>query len=828
MVAKRGTKNSSKYSFNSKGQVTIFIIIGIIVLFTFAGILFISKVVTKEPLLSAGDPVISRVPQVFKPIQRYTENCLSQVGKRGLVLLGQQGGYINPEILGEYSIANPTEGEGLNFENNLVPYWHFNLRNNDDLEVIHATHQPKLKSSRDRTLSIESQLSRFVDEKLGECLNSYKIFESQGFKIDFDDPKTDVNVVDGSVNFLLEMEVKSSKGDADNEMNRFFVKVPIDLKSYYEIADKITQAQEDNSFLESQGLELLSIYSKKDINYFPPTSDSSYKLFSPLSWSESQLKQNYKELLFSYVPMLRFLGSKNFYYTTFPQGNLLAQKVSDNMVLPLFGADNLEISFDYFGWEPYFKTNSDDGIIKPEHIFINFDVLSFGHQRFETHYDISYPILVTIKDPFALGGNGYSFVFALESNIRNNQPAVSGEVREIYPRQISPITCNKEQRSTKLLKTVVIDSNTREPLELVKIGFSIPNFADCDIGITNSKGEVESEYPAAYGGIINFIKPGYFTSLYPIDTYNYQDSSAILGYSIADYSLAERVIELDRIVEKNVRVKKKKLQKCIVPLECEYTAGAWTLLLPIPYQDISCKEGERQCFNSDGSSLFLGEPDIRVVANGSLSQFNDYYFRNKEYELEDNEEVFLTLERVSGFHDEIISDPYTIAFTVNGDNPSEAQFIPGKYKVTGNINVKKNLVIPEDQRCFRYSLFGYDKNECLELEGNNYDNFMAGNLQWDLPETYLEITPEDLYSSNEITFYILSQDIYSVPPKITATARKCSGFLCLPGVGCAFNACVAEDIEIPGRVIEDLQIVGEMGKLSKRPKIREALQPVYD
>jgi len=75
MVYKRGSRDSS----NSKGQVTVFIIIGIVILFTFAGVLFITKTVTKEKFLTEGEPLISRVPQAFAPLQLYTENCLNLI-----------------------------------------------------------------------------------------------------------------------------------------------------------------------------------------------------------------------------------------------------------------------------------------------------------------------------------------------------------------------------------------------------------------------------------------------------------------------------------------------------------------------------------------------------------------------------------------------------------------------------------------------------------------------------------------------------------------------------------------------------------------------------
>ncbi|MDP3734564.1 MAG: hypothetical protein Q8R37_05025 [Nanoarchaeota archaeon] len=837
MNSKRGTEKdrpiSSFYpSCTQRGQVTVFIIIGIIILFTFAGILFATRTFTETPLLSEAEPVIADVPTAFAPVQRYTENCLSQVGKRGLVLLGQHGGYIYPDVIGTYSSTNPTDGDGIDLESGNIPYWYYNAEQNAADAVTTTSLQPVVSSDDDPTLSMEAQLARFVEEQLSECLNEYAPFIPLGFILQqLEAPKVEATITNENVRLLLEMPLDVAKGDADTSLQRFFVKIPLRLQYYYDIADRITDAQEEHKFLERQGLELLSVYSQKDIDYFPPTSDVSYDLFSVLSWNEQTLKQKYKDLLTSYIPMLRFLGSSNFYYTTFPQGNILAQKVSDNMVLPLTGADDLEVSFDYFGWEPYFKTNSDDGVIKPEHIFVNYNILTFGTQRYETHYDISYPVMVTIKDTTAFGGEGYTFVFALESNIRNNNPAETG-VREPSYRPVSPIACNPEQRSSALLKTVVVDSFTKQPLDLVKIGFSIPEQTDCEMGITGRDGTLESTYPSVYGGVVNFIKEGYLTNFYPIDTYKYKDNPVLLGYAIAEVDQPEKVIELDRVVDKSIRVIKKELKKCITPLECKRTVGAGNIAvdptkLPIPYNDISCEAGKQQCFFNGGSSLLTGTSTIQVTANGSLSKFHDYYFINKEEPLRPEEEVVITLERVGGFHEELVGGDFTTVIATKGDEPVTVQLVPGVYKVNGFVTVREKLEIPTEQRCFQYDLVGYEKKQCFTMESISLEDYIVGNFEWNLPETFIQITPEDLYTSNEIIFSVLVQDLASAPAAITIKSEKCGSFLCLGDIGCAFESCKAEEVSTSGRVVEDLQIIGKMIELANRPEIRAALEPVY-
>ncbi len=803
MVLKSGgvSSNSSRGNhLNKKGQVTIFIIIGIIILFTFAGIMYFTKTVTKQDILIAAEPSLSEVPSAFKPINTYTESCINQLGKKGLLILGEQGGYIYPDLVGKYSVSNPTNSDGINLEPLKVPYWHYNVQPNGANKITYSSLKPELFYDDDPKMSIEAQLSRYVEEKLEECLDDYSPFTSQGFEVTIvnkDAKEVDVKIGESSVGFLLEMEVKAKKGESETTIHKFYQKILLDLKHYYDTASLIAETQQEKYILERHGLELISIYSHKDPQYFPPISDVDYQLFSPYSWDEAGLKIKFKDLLVSYVPLIRFLGSSNFYYQTFPDGNRLAQKIIDNSVIPLMGAENLQVSFDYFAWEPYFKANSnDEGKIEPEHIFVNYGPLSFAQQRYETHYDASYPVLVTVKDEYAFNGEGYNLVFALESNIKNNRPAVSGDVIEPYTPKISPPTCGEEHKDTELIKTIVVDSFSKEPVEMVKIGFTIPEQTECEIGITDDDGVVEEKYPAAYGGVINFANADYLTGYYPINTYGV-DEPSIVGFAAAN--VEGRVIELHRKKSIKVAVKKKEFKKCITPLVCdEYDA--------LVYKDISCKKARKACFFNTEQDLFLGDPVIEFEADGSLTKYNDYTFIRKEKDLFDEEEAVLMLERVRGFNEGFIEEDFFTSINVRGNEIEEVDLVPGIYKVSGFLTLNREIIIPDDKRCFSYDILTREEQECMDFEGQVLENYVTGNLNWGMPATFLEITPEDLYTANQITFYMPAQDILSIPEKY-----KVKG-------GTTVSGIIAEDMRVPGMISNVSAVI---------PDIRAALEPIY-
>jgi len=775
MIVKRGNVNrcnSRTRLINKRGQITIFIIIGIILLFSFAGVMYFTQSITKDSLTAEATPVREEVPQAFKQIQSYTENCLHQVAKRGLLILGEQGGYIYPDIVGEYSISDPTDSDGINLEPTKVPFWHYNINPNENNEVKYSTLKPKLKYEDDPEMSVEAQLARFVKEQIDDCLDNYTSFKNQGYEIDFLEESTlqkkvTVKIGQQNINFWLDMEIGAKKGTAETEMKQFVHGIPLKLKHYYEVADEISQVQQNFSFLERQAVDLIGTFSGLDSTKLPPKDATAYTLIPPAYWSEVDVKEKFKTLLVSNVPLIRYLGSTNFYrheYTYDPEESVidfsnLYQKNYDNMILPLELGSDLIVNFDYFGWNTFFDLNDKNGIIEPNSYSANYYVLNFNSHYYFTNYDVSYPVLITITDEEAFNGEGYNFVFALEANIRNNNVVEDGYVQPapVVPASKSMV-CDRTKYNTELVKTIVVDSYTNEPLDLVTIGLSIPNQDDCVIGATDTHGELESKYPAVYGGVGSYIKEDYLTSFYPIDTYQYKKEPGIIGYAIA--GMDTEVIEIHKIKNIGVKVKKKNINKCI----------------------------SGKCY---GTGL-LGSVDNEDPAISYKPEFLDkrhgWYFFDQASKLRPQEKAVVFLERVGEINDNTFGDEFVASVQVIGSETAEVELVPGFYSVNVIISNDEGLLIPKEERCSGLI--------CFDMEETVMENYISAQVEWSLPEQYLTITPEQLYGADEITFYAFGFNVAGVPEK--------------------------EHL----RVIEDLQVMGELGNMSQI--YRKQLEPRYD
>jgi len=131
---------------SKKGQITIFIIIGILIVFGFAFFFYIRGLEVEEKF-EAARPVIETVPSELNPIVLYTEDCLKTVATNGLVKLGQHGGYINPEEYGDFNFAEPTDSDGIVFSlgsDLKIPYWYYNANQNQETSIRIASMRPEL------------------------------------------------------------------------------------------------------------------------------------------------------------------------------------------------------------------------------------------------------------------------------------------------------------------------------------------------------------------------------------------------------------------------------------------------------------------------------------------------------------------------------------------------------------------------------------------------------------------------------------------------------------------------------------------------------------
>lgn len=565
-MKKRGTGHLD-YFKAKRSQITLFIIAGIIILLIGGTVIYLTTIRVKIPVI----PVIEEVPLQISPIRIYTQECISSLAKEALQKLGQQGGYINPEEFGIItSSTNPTEFAGIQFAPGSelkIPYWWYNKAPNNANRVTLASLRPKLKrttGNRDDN-AIESQIDWYIVDNLKACLADFAPFVEQGIVIEETGPISPTTfITDIDVSVYVEYPLKITIANTTTELYQFYASIPLNLKKTYELATELTLAQTNYSFLERHTLNLISSFTDTDRESLPPITESTFEFGGGTIWTVFDVKADIEDMLMTYIPGLQMFDALNYERRMFP-GDDIKQATYDQMHLPMNFErkySDLAVRFNYLGWWPIYFNAGQGGIIQPE----SFSVLFFGMQRYSTNYDISFPTLITITDPAAFYGEGYSFMFALEANIRNSEAmdiTFTG-LEGVHTFEPS-LFCNLNQRTSGDITVKAIDAMAdKKPLEDLQITYTCGP-ETCFIGSTNEDGTLVAKFPICENGIVSFLNMDYFAPAQFLTT----DLDKKASLKVEAYPFIEIPVE---IMKQRYSIQEKRLTGSTVDLEQEERA----------------------------------------------------------------------------------------------------------------------------------------------------------------------------------------------------------------------------------------------------------------
>ncbi len=188
---------------SKKSQITIFIIVGIIILFATFFFLFIRKEILKKPV----ELPVAAVPLEAQPVKTYIEQCLEQTAIPGIYLLASQGGYIYPPI------------QSLVTETSSIAY--------------------KMP-----TLSLmEQQLNQYISFALPTCIDEFKPFKEQGFDITSGEVTATANINRDNVDLRLSYPVTVTTQNSTAKISSFVATVPIRLGKVYDLSRQVSESE---------------------------------------------------------------------------------------------------------------------------------------------------------------------------------------------------------------------------------------------------------------------------------------------------------------------------------------------------------------------------------------------------------------------------------------------------------------------------------------------------------------------------------------------------------------------------------------------------------
>jgi len=666
----------SKKRGEKKAQLTIFVIVGLVVLIV-AGIFFIY--IGKNN--GSSDLKPESVPEEFKPVSNYVQSCIHQLGVEAVKKMGAHGGYINPldkeltPVNLRFDSADQTNSDLVSLtgdSGSLVPYY---------LHVPGkaSPNQFSLSSAAPTIENMQYQISAYIIRELPRCVGGFESLESQGFDVSEDNSALTCTVLikDDQIEIFVGYPLNITKEGTGTKITKYQDVLRFPLKRYYDLAVQFAYVELYSQFLESFTKRLINYHSGIDFSSLPPTIDYSHSMIIP-TWSNSKVNYDINDLLISYVPALQVKGTKGFKHIELGGADPVENGFFESLSLSIFNQTDYE-STKKLSINFYYPSDSVLSEVKPSRGDIISPSISVqkgddslpetSFSTFKFFYDVSYPVVVEVRgsDP-SKEIPEFSFVFALEQNLIENKgplawnlglgtvqwdysnidmtidipegSIVDEQGKAVEVRKYSPaksMFCDQDTWVSGDVKLRTIDADTGAPLDGVSVIYSCGTYDECYAGTTKlsedgSAASWSGKMPLCKGGRLNLIKDGFGSRSIKLSTS--EDEPVWLA--------SERLNKIRKI---NATIKKEDIIKSIYRELWEWKEG-----LPS-----------------------IGEAK----------------------ELSDTEQVILTIRQV-GFDSSARPMSSTIIFGKDGVESQAINIVPGEYEVTATLIDHARRTIPKE------------------------------------------------------------------------------------------------------------------------------------
>ncbi len=699
---------------NKRGQVTVFIVLGIILLIAAGIAIYLYSMRTPVLIEHVELPRVQQAPAEAEPIRQYVRSCIYETAKDALIKLGEHGGYIDTTGFA-YNPFEPTDGEAVQFSKNselVIPYWwHMKSQNN-------CYSNCDFDSKRPTTQQIKRQLETYMNANIKNCLGTFSSFPAYTF-YEKAEPSTTATIGQKNIVFYLDYPLTVKKGTTTFEIPDYATNIDLNLKEIYDTATKLTELETEYSYLERYTNQLISLFSRLDSDALPPISELDIGLGAGTIWTEPQIKTKITGMLTSYIPLLQVPGTLNYRNRDAPIGiidpDLYRTLYNRNMAVLLDDElkemhPDLAIEFNYLDWwKPYLDVCPGQ-VCQAENAVSSMPMLGLviGIQRYTFAYDMSFPVLVEIRNPFAFKGEGYTFRFFLEHNMRANQPMKTDYQRfQMLGVSTNTMMCKPEHWQSGDFLIKVKDGRTGQPVENAQIAYNCGE-ESCSIGTTNQIGEIATKLPQCMGGLLLVEKNEYHPATFLVDTTKKEEQT--LTITLEPYRLID------------------------------FKTMKWLVK----------KQGQNNWVLDDTGAAHPSRDEETMII--------------LERQTKELEEPFRTTAQICGG---------TIKAKIPcgsppRDNSKDIRMLPGKYnvKIYNFRYPQPNVIIPIDRRC--YDAGPYADPKCVNIPDKDIVFDKKNPLPTGIAEFETEITKDDLDAADSVMFYYL----YFALDKLPKSNRK--------------------------------------------------------
>ncbi|MBT3298545.1 hypothetical protein HN385_06470 [archaeon] len=469
MFSKSGDRNRLKNSFNypsnifsnhffhnlksKKGQVTVFIILGIIILLAVALVILLrTELLNVESL---DGLFISEKGKVAS----YVSDCVLNVGEEALTLAGLQGGYV--EVPERYSGDVNWNIPMSSFL--YIPLWAYGSE----------IDQPSIEE-------IKIQVDDFIEENVRECLIGQVAFNETYDMVEISSIESDTEFNDKETKFDIHWEllVQDKSGELVAELINHEADSPVRFKVMYEMADAVLDSEMANLKIEDLTQDLIAL-EHENVPVMGMELSCNKK-----TWQVNEVEQTLKDMLRINLRNLKIEGTD---YEKFSDDYPYYQ---NHYVWDVdYTDDDLSAVFKYEDTFPFtFEVGPRQGNVMRSDALGGNDYLSFlCIQSWKFTYDVVYPVVLELRDE----KSGAIFQMAFSSNLIQNFP-YKGQVKARESSSIvvasedeycheSPSNVPMNVQTYSYIENNFTGVYVKEPLENVNVSYTCIKYK-CEIG----------------------------------------------------------------------------------------------------------------------------------------------------------------------------------------------------------------------------------------------------------------------------------------------------------------------------------------------------------
>jgi hypothetical protein len=196
---------------SKRGQITTFLVIGIIILFVTGAVLYARSVLVKEQITPTPAGTIETAQ-----LKSYVEACLASVGEEAVIEIGKTGGFIYPVPL-----------PSMTYNDSDIYYWYY----------INTTISPSKEV-------IENEISNYLRLYLGDCLADFTNFRAQGYNITTGSISPNITIASDKVLMKVNYPVTMKRGAATAVVPDYEASVNVRLGKIIGIVEQLIVEQE--------------------------------------------------------------------------------------------------------------------------------------------------------------------------------------------------------------------------------------------------------------------------------------------------------------------------------------------------------------------------------------------------------------------------------------------------------------------------------------------------------------------------------------------------------------------------------------------------------